>query len=122
MSMANVVLKMRQTLDGFVCSSSGHDSFLFDHIDDEAFQWETEHLWRAGVHVMGKNLYHNMAAYWPSSNALAAAPMNEIPKAVFSKTLKETSWGPASILRGGPAEEIASLKQQFNKDIFVHGG
>jgi dihydrofolate reductase len=119
---AKVVLKMRQTIDGFVCTPSGDDSFLFAHIDEEAFKWETEHLWRAGIHVMGKNLYHNMAAYWPSSNALAAAPMNEIPKAVFSKTLKEVPWGPTRILRGSPVEEIALLKQQFNKDIFVHGG
>ncbi len=71
---------------------------------------------------MGRNLYLNMAAYWPSSDALAAAPMNEIPKAVFSKTLKETPWGATSILRGGLTEEISALKQQYNKDIFVHGG
>jgi dihydrofolate reductase len=119
---AKVVLKMRQTLDGFVCSPSGDDSFLFAHIDVEAFKWEAEHLWRAGVHVMGKNLYKNMAAYWPSSDALAAPPMNEIPKAVFSRTLKEVPWGPASILRGSPGEEISALKQQHSKDVFVHGG
>ena len=33
---------------------------------------------------MGRKLYSNMAAYWPSSIALTAAPMNQIPKAVFS--------------------------------------
>lgn len=119
---ANVVLKMRQSLDGFVCSPSGDDSFLFAHIDEEAFAWETEHLWRAGVHVMGRHLYDNMAAYWPSSTALAAAPMNQIPKAVFSTTLQDAPWGPASILRGGLAEEVARLKRQFDNDIFVHGG
>lgn len=119
---AKVVLKMRQTLDGFVCSPSGDDSFLFAHIDEEAFGWESHYLWQAGVHVMGKNLYKNMAAYWPKSDALAAAPMNEIPKAVFSKTLEETPWGPTTILRGGLSEEIATLKQKYSNDIFVHGG
>ena len=119
---AKVVLKMRQTIDGFVCTPSGDDSFLFEHVDDEAFEWEAEHLCRAGLHVIGRNLYHNMAAYWPSSNALAAAAMNEIPKAVFSKTLQEVPWGPARILRGSPAHEIALLKEEFEKDIFVHGG
>jgi hypothetical protein len=62
---AKVVLKMRQTLDGFVCASSGDTSFLFAHIDEEAYKWEAEYLWQAGVHVMGKNFYNNMAAYWP---------------------------------------------------------
>jgi dihydrofolate reductase len=117
-----IVLKMRQSLDGFVCSPAGDDSFLFAHIDDEAFAWECEHLWRAGVHVMGRNLYDIMAAYWPTSNDLAAAPMNQIPKAVFSKTLQEATWGPVNILRGSPAEEIAALKKQHDKDILVHGG
>ncbi len=67
---AKVVLKIRQTLDGFVCSPSGDDSFLFQQIDEEAFRWEADHLWRASVHVMGRKLYSKMAAYWPSSTAL----------------------------------------------------
>jgi dihydrofolate reductase len=121
---SKVVLKMRQTLDGFVCSPTGDDSFLFQHIDEEAFQWEAKHLWRASVHVMGRKLYSNMAAYWPSSSALAAAPMNQIPKAVFSKTLQDASWGPVHILRGSLMDEIAKLKQSSDsdKDVFVHGG
>jgi dihydrofolate reductase len=119
---ARVVLKMRQTIDGFVCSPNNDDSFLFTHIDEEALAWEAEHLWRAGIHVMGRLLYQSMAAYWPTSNMLPAAPMNQIPKAVFSKTLTEATWGPVKFLRGDPATEISILKNENDKDIFVHGG
>jgi len=119
---AKVVLKIRQSLDGFVCSPSGDDSFLFSHIDDEAFEWEAERLLQAGVHVMGKNLYTKMAAYWPSSTALAAAPMNQIPKLVFSTTLTDAKWGPVTVLRGNLEKGIFALKKQLDKDVFVHGG
>ena len=42
-------------------------------------------LWQAGAHLMGRRTFHDMAAYWPSSTELFAAPMNEIPKVVFSR-------------------------------------
>jgi dihydrofolate reductase len=119
---ARVVLKMRQSIDGFVCSANNDDSFLFAHIDEEALAWEAEHLWRAGVHVMGRMLYQSMAAYWPTSNMLPAAPMNQIPKAVFSKTLTEAAWGPVEVLRGDLTTEMSALKDKTDKDIFVHGG
>ena len=64
---AKLVLKMRQSIDGFVCTTTGDDPFLHHHIDNEALKGETEHLWCVGVHIMGRNLYQNMASYWPTS-------------------------------------------------------
>ena len=34
---------------------------------------------------MGSKTFHDMAAYWPTSPESSAPPMNEIPKAVFTK-------------------------------------
>jgi dihydrofolate reductase len=48
--------------------------------------------------------------------------MNEIPKVVFSKTLKEAPWPESSIARGDLAEEIAALKNQPGGEIIVWGG
>jgi tetratricopeptide (TPR) repeat protein len=50
--------------------------------------WAVERLWRAGAHVMGCATYRDMAAHWPSSSEPYAAPMNQIPKVVFSGSLK----------------------------------
>jgi hypothetical protein len=41
-----------------------------------------------------------------------AAPMNDIPKVVFSKTLSQASWPTTRIARGDLATEIAALKQE----------
>ena len=38
----------------------------------------------AGAHLMGRVTYEAMAGYWPTSTHDYAAPMNEIPKVVFS--------------------------------------
>jgi hypothetical protein len=41
-----------------------------------------------------------MAAHWPTSTAPYAAPMNDVPKVVFSTTLAEATWPQTRIARG----------------------
>ncbi|TMA86273.1 MAG: hypothetical protein E6J65_03520 [Deltaproteobacteria bacterium] len=69
---------------------------------------------------------------WPSSTEVFAAPMNEIPKVVFStsrfvnpagnSTPAEASWAAARVAGGDLASEIARLKQESGKEIMAHGG
>src|SRR5262249_34807271 len=51
-----------------------------------------------------------------------AAPMNEIPKIVFSKSLERAEWPESRIARGDLAEEIANLKGESDKDLIAWGG
>jgi dihydrofolate reductase len=76
----------------------------------------------AGAHVMGRVTYEEMAGYWPTSTHAYAAPMNEIPKVVFSKTLDRADWPDSQIARGDLADEIAKLKQEPGNDLMAHGG
>jgi dihydrofolate reductase len=117
-----LILKMHISVDGFVCTPTGDNSWLFAHMDASVNQWEIERLWQAGVHIMGSRLYQMMASYWPTSTTPNAAPMNEIPKVVFSSTLKQATWGETRIVDGDLAEEIGRLRQQADKDILAHGG
>jgi dihydrofolate reductase len=71
---------------------------------------------------MGRNLYGDMAAHWPTSTEPFAAPMNEIPKVVFSATMEEAEWGPTRIERGPLGEAIAALRAEEGGPILVHGG
>jgi hypothetical protein len=43
---------------------------------------------QAGTHIMGRVTYQDMAGFWPTSSHPSAAPMNDIPKVVFSRTLQ----------------------------------
>ena len=47
--------------------------------------------------------------------------MNSIPKVVFSKTLKEAKWNNSRVVNGKPEVEVAKLKRQAGKDLFIFG-
>src|ERR1700722_19764642 len=84
--MRKLILKMSITLDGFVGGADGNIDWLFKTTDQEARQWIADTIGQVGVHIMGSRTYADMAAYWPASTDILAAPMNQIPKVVFSRT------------------------------------
>ncbi|MBZ9882790.1 dihydrofolate reductase family protein [Mesorhizobium sp. CA10] len=71
---------------------------------------------------MGRVSYEEMGPYWQKSEDAYAAPMNDIPKVVFSKTLKEATWPESTIAKGDLHEEIAKLKKQPGGEIIAWGG
>ena len=48
--------------------------------------------------------------------------MNDIPKVVFSKTLKSATWPESTIAGGDLADEIAALRNQPGGEIIAWGG
>lgn len=49
-------------------------------------------------------------------------PLTDIPKVVFSNTMKASRWDNATILSGNIAESVKGLKEAKGKDIIVYGG
>src|SRR5215470_6818221 len=119
--MRGVTLHMGMSLDGYVASDREHPGVAVPE-DAELVRWKTDRLAKAGAHLMGRTTYQEMAAYWPRSTEPYAAPMNDIPKIVFSRTLTEASWRTTRIARGDLAAEIAALKQEPGGDVIAHGG
>lgn len=93
--MRKLVLKMSISADGFVCGPNHEIDWLFRTKDKSVKDWIEQTLWDAGVHIMGSRTFNDMAAYWPTSSDQLAAPMNKIPKVVFSKGgfVNKTSYG-----------------------------
>lgn len=120
--MRKLILRMQISIDGFVCGPNGELDWIFPSYDDASTAWAVERLWDAGAHLMGRVTYGDMAAHWPTSTEFFAPPMNDIPKVVFSKTLKEAAWGPLRILSGDLATEIEKLKREDGKELLAHGG
>lgn len=71
---------------------------------------------------MGRVTYEEMAAHWTQSTHPYAAPMNDIPKIVFSRTISEASWPTTRIARGDLATEIAAIKEERRPDVIAYGG
>ena len=119
--MGRVVLQMGMTIDGFVASDRAHPGGAVPE-DAELVRWKLDRISRAGAHLMGRVAYEEMASYWPSSTHPYAAPMNEIPKVVFSRTLTDAPWPETRIARGDLAAEIAALKEEPGPDVIAYGG
>jgi len=118
--MRSVVLMMSVSVDGYVAGPHGHAGALPE--PEELTRWKLDRIRRAGTHIMGRVTYEEMAGHWPTSTDEYAAPMNEIPKVVFSKTLDEATWAGSSIARGDLADEIATLRRQPGGEIIAWGG
>jgi dihydrofolate reductase len=119
--MRQVTLQMGMSLDGYVASDRGHPGVAVPE-DAELVRWKLNRVASAGAHLMGRTTYLEMAAYWPHSTHQYAAPMNDIPKIVFSKTLGQGSWPTTRIASGDLAAEIAAIKDEPGPDVMVHGG
>lgn len=120
--MRQVVLQMGISLDGYVVGPNGQTNWGLPPEDAELKAQKIEWLERVGLHLMGRVTYEEMASVWPSSDSDYAAPMNEIPKVVFSKTLEEANWPESQIARGDLTEEIARLKGEAGQDMIAWGG
>ena len=150
-AVRDLILKMSMSLDGFVSDMEGRNTWMFG-ADQAAKAWSVETLWTAGLHIMGARSFQDMAAWWPTSTDQFAQPMNQIPKAVFSRqgqaalgkvnntaSLEEAraragatqsaalqpgaeSWARAYVASGDLGEEIARLKAEGGKPIIAHGG
>jgi dihydrofolate reductase len=111
---------MSISVDGFVVGPHGHAGAFPE--PGPLKRWKLDRIRRAGTHIMGRVTYEEMASHWPTSTDEYAAPMNEIPKVVFSNTLEKATWPNSAIERGDLAEGIATLRRQPGGEIIAWGG
>jgi dihydrofolate reductase len=118
--MRRIIAAINMTLDGY-CD---HTAIM---PDEEIHEHYTDLITNAGVILYGRITYQLMQ-FWqtmvthPSGKKSMddfAVAIHEIPKIVFSHTLKNTGWDSAQ-LSGRPIDEVvAELRQQPGKDILV---
>ena len=120
--MRKLIVQSSVSLDGFVAPAKGAPDHRSEPEDPALKQRKLDWLGHTGTHLMGRVTYEEMAAHWPDSGDDYAAPMNDLPKVVFSKTLQDASWNDTSIARGELAEEISALREEPGGDIVAWGG
>jgi dihydrofolate reductase len=129
---------MSVSIDGFVSSADGGKDWVFKTGDEESAARSVEEFQQAGLIIMGRKSFETMAPYWPTATSPFAAPMNEIPKALFTKkgfkgidpghtvTAEQSpalaSWAGARVFDGDLAEGIRELKAGSGKPIVALGG
>jgi dihydrofolate reductase len=119
--MRRLILQTGISIDGYVAAVDRSHPWDDGGGSDDVKQWILESVRNAGAHLMGRVTYEEMASAWPGSSSDFAKPMNEIPKVVFSKTLKRAEWAETRIA-SGLAEEVKSLKSEPGNDLIAYGG
>jgi dihydrofolate reductase len=121
--MRKLVSSINITLDGF-CN---HTAVI---ADDELHQNANELLRNADTILFGRITYQLMEEGWPPlvKEPTGNKPMDDfavlidnIPKIVFSRTLKTVDWKNTKLGTGDLAAEVLKLKMQPGKNILVGG-
>jgi dihydrofolate reductase len=118
--MRKVIAAINTTIDGVCDHTAGLP-------DEEIHQHYSDLLYNAGVILYGRTTYQLMQ-FWqtllkkPSGEKSMddfALAIDQVPKIVFSHTLKDTGWHTAQLANQPIEELVQELKQQPGKDIFV---
>ena len=119
--MRKLIAAINMTLDGFCDHTAGI-------ADDELHQHYNELLISSGTLLYGRITYQLMESYWPTvvKNPTGNKPMDDfavliddLPKIVYSRTLKKVVWKNSTLKKDIIKEEVLELKQQAGKDILV---
>lgn len=119
--MRKLIATINMTLDAF-CDHTAVDGGEAIH------EYFTDLVNNSGGFVYGRTTYQLMESYWPTvvknptgkkSMDDFATAIDNVPKIVFSRTLKEVGWRNVKLATKGVKEEIAELKQQPGNDLMV---
>ena len=109
----------REDVDGGFTRGGWIRPYIADHrrYGDELYP-------TAGAFLLGRRTYEIFAEYWPTvtkEDDLIARALNTRPKYVASRTLTKVEWKGTTILSGDVAAQVAALKQESGKTIFLVG-
>jgi dihydrofolate reductase len=111
------------------------DGFFTDAKSDMSWAHKRDEEWNAfaagnaggnGALLFGRVTYQQMAAFWPTPQAMQMMPavakgMNAMPKYVASRTLGQVDWANTTLLEGDLEAEVRRLKAQDGPDLVILG-
>jgi dihydrofolate reductase len=130
--MRKVVVNTFLTVDGVMQAPGGPEedpSEGFEHGGWSVPFWDdvTDEVMEEAFAVpfdllLGRRTYEIFAAFWPTAPEEAGAkPLNDATKYVVSSGIPSLDWGPAVLIGGDAAAEIAELKGSDGPELQVHG-
>jgi dihydrofolate reductase len=127
--MRKLKLQMQMSVDGFVAGPNGELDWMTWDWDDKIKKYVNDLIDSVDTILLGRKMTPGFVSYW--TNVIAdpenheypfARKMVDIPKVVFTKTLKKSEWENTEIANGDLTQEIKTLKNKKGKDIIVYGG
>jgi dihydrofolate reductase len=128
--MSKLVLAMFMSLDGYIEGPKG-EFVSPDWSGDLQRYWADDNTDAAGMLLYGRVNFEFNAGFWQPAAADESNPaelrsfarkMNDLPKIVFSRSLKNPGWNGRVVTETNIPAEIARLKQQPGPDLMMFGG
>ena len=132
--MRKVVVVEFMSLDGVVQSpmypdedpSNGftHGGWNMKFMDHESMKWTIDNVTGADGYLFGRRTYEQFARHWPHATPeeqVLAKPLNERPKYVASRALKQLEWDRSELLPADVPTGVAALKNQNGDYLMVTG-
>ena len=112
--MPKLIVFNNISLDGYFTDAEGLLHWAHKS-DPEWNEFTASNAGGGGVLVFGRVTYEMMADFWPTKQATemfpeVAAEMNNLPKIVFSRTMKEATWNNTRLINDNITEEMRKLK------------
>jgi dihydrofolate reductase len=129
-NLRNLISLMHISLDAFTAGPNGEMDWAGARMDDELWETLTPLLSTVDAVIFGRVTYQDFVNYWPaaatnpssSSNEIAFARWIEnVPKTVISKTLKNVAWKNTELIAENIDIDISKKKKQPGKDLLTFG-
>jgi dihydrofolate reductase len=120
--MGKVIVEAEVSLDG--CLGGEQMDFwnqLFQFHSPDVQDYLGNLLFMPDALLMGRETYQGFAEIWPTREGKDADRINNMPKYVASRTLKEPLTWNATLIKGDVAEEIEKLKQRLSGGLLQYG-
>jgi dihydrofolate reductase len=125
--MRTLKMQMQITIDGFIAGPEGQLDWMSFDSDPRNLDFINHLTDTSDTILMGRKMTPGFIKYWESVTRESpeydfAQKMINIPKVVFSKTLKTIEGRNVRVENGDLKTEINALKNAPGKDIVVYGG
>jgi len=125
--MKKLKLQVQVTIDGFVAGPEGQLDWMNFDTDPQQWEYVNKLTDTSDTIIMGRKMSPGFLNYWEnvtkdSPEYSFAQKMINIPKIIFSKTVKTTNGINARVENGDLKTVVNKLKSGSGKDILVYGG
>ena len=124
--MRKLIADVIISLDGYFTSPKNEIDW-FDFDEDE-WEWSKSINRRVDAMLLGRVTYEEFRQFWPTQGPkkMGVDPqftrrLNGLRKFVFSRSLVDAPWKPATLVRDDPCKAVARLKRQPGRDMVVAG-
>ncbi len=124
--MRKLKLQMHITLDGFSNMEGGGENFKWD---PKVIKFCVDNLADVDALLLGRKTAEELIPFWDKvalnkkhSDYALGKRISELPKIVFSNSVKKNKWQNTTLINGDIKKEIQKMKKSKGKNLLAYGG